>query len=167
MHFRNYKNFDVTKFLQDLQSQLDCTTLEDAYTELLWINLKTSFLKVCDAHAPFKTMRLKNRYNPWFTPDIISLMYERDHLHKKAVRSKTSEDWIQYKHCRNIVTDLLRQQKCKYFEEEFRTVIKNPSKLWKKINMLTGKQQHDPPTKDITAQQFNEYFAVYSQISVC
>ena len=163
VRFRSYKTFDTSRFLSDLKEELDAMPLCESDINQSWIMFKELFLRICDAHAPFKTMRLKSRYSPWFTPELVDLMYERDHVHKIAVRSKSKKDWEQYKKCRNNVTSLLRKQKQKYFEDEFDLAANKPAKLWKKINMLTGKQHQDPPTKDITAQQFNDYFANIGQ----
>ena len=41
---------------------------------------------ICDKHAQMKSLRLKKRTSRWMTPDIITLMDERDHVHAKATQ---------------------------------------------------------------------------------
>ena len=42
---------------------------------------------IFDKHAQMKSLRLKKRPSRWMTPDIITLMDERDHVHAKATQS--------------------------------------------------------------------------------
>ena len=105
-----------------------------------------------------KTMRLKNRYCPWMNRDIINLMYKRDYLHKKAVRSKCLNIWNLYKSTRNRVTSMIRIAKRHLFENELCNVS-NSKQFWKKINVITGKNVVDAVPKTITSHEFNDYFA--------
>ena len=40
-------------------------SVEDA-----WLLFKSAFLTILNKHAPFKKCRTRNRYSPWFTPDL-------------------------------------------------------------------------------------------------
>ena len=49
-------------------------SVEDA-----WLFFKSNFLTILNKHAPFIKCRTKNRYSPWFTPDLTA-----HHQHKKT-----------------------------------------------------------------------------------
>ena len=57
-------------------------------------------------------MRVKNRHNPWITPDIIKEMYERDYTHKKAKAIVNDDNlWNEYRRLRNSVTSKIEHSK--------------------------------------------------------
>ena len=56
---------------------------------------KLAYTDIGDKHAPMKSLRHKKRSNPWMTPDIIKLTYERDHVHAKATQSNDSKLWYE------------------------------------------------------------------------
>ncbi|CDR00562.1 unnamed protein product [Oncorhynchus mykiss] len=68
---RSLKHFCEQAFLIDLAQvswkDIDLIpSVEDA-----WSFFKSNFLTILDKHAPFKKCRTKNRYSPWFTPDLV------------------------------------------------------------------------------------------------
>ena len=94
IRFRDYNNFDATACLNDFNQSytnlmLKWNTNENQAntTDKLtckWNEWKNAFLQLSDKHAPFKSMRLKDRRNPWINKDIIKLINERDRAHKLA-----------------------------------------------------------------------------------
>ena len=59
-----------------------------------------------------KIIRVRNRHNPWMSPEILSLMYKRDHIHKKAVKTGDMTLWEEFKHMRNkVVHDINNAKK--------------------------------------------------------
>ena len=160
VRFRDFKHFVLNDFLNDLNTRLSNNAATDECDpEKLWLQFKKTFLDVSEKHAPMKTMRMKNRYCPWMNNDILNLMYHRDFLHKKAVRSKCVNDWNEYTCQRNHLTKLIRSEKRKYYDNELCKNVKNPKQFWKKINQLTGKSNHPTVPNDISAQGFNDYFS--------
>ncbi len=53
--------------------------------ESLWATRRDEFIKICDNHAPLKTIRVKDRYCPWMSSDIVKLMYKRDFLKFRSI----------------------------------------------------------------------------------
>jgi len=165
--FRDYKNFNVNNFVHDLSERLgdvyvhltDSSVLSAVDPEVLWENFKQIFIDVSNLHAPFKTMRLKQNHKPWVTYDIVALMHRRDYVHKLAVRSKNNEDWEEYKRLRNLVTQRIRDAKRNYFHQSFYQNRNDPKKLWKCINKALGKDYHDSPPSDLSANDFNDFFS--------
>jgi hypothetical protein len=158
--FRNYRKFDVNAFLDDLSTCSTITDLEwthDEY-ECRWIEFKEAFLKICNKHAPLQTRRLKDRKNPWVTPDILSMMYERDYLKRKAIFCKDPHVWSQYTSIRNKITQMLRDAKSRYATTKLNEHSNDSRKMWKILNNLTGRDKRKNSSSNITAEKYNDFF---------
>ena len=124
--FRDMKNFVMKSFSNDL---ISCDILngsldDDDVSVEMW---KLAYTDICDKHAPMKSLRQKERSNPWMTHDIIKLMYERDHVHAKATQSNDSRLWQDYRNLRNKVTPIIKERKNVYFNDIY-TLCRNDPK---------------------------------------
>ncbi len=112
LRYRCFKNFDSNGFCSEIAQDIrfhevkQSSNVHDAWS--LWYS---TFIELCDKYAPIKEIRVKDRNNPWVTSDIIKLMYERDHVHKKAVKTGDSLLFEHYKVLRNKVTSCLDNAK--------------------------------------------------------
>ena len=159
MTFKDYKHFDNEAFLYDL-SQCSFLSLDTNDLESYWTKFKDDFLHVSEKHAPTKKRRLKQRYNPWISPEIVKAMYARDHKQKLARRTGDPNHWSSYRQLRNGVTSMIKIAKRNYFNNEFlRTHGQSPKLMWKIINRLTLKNKDLSPPQDITAADFNDHFS--------
>ena len=61
-------------------------------------------------------MRLKDRRDPWINKEINKLTYTRDLLHNTATTTGDPKIWYDYKYLRNRMTDLIKTEKQKYFD---------------------------------------------------
>ena len=157
--FKDYKHFDCDAFLNDLGQ---CRVLNAVTDDLqnLWATFKCNFLQISERHAPVKQRRLKNRFNPWVSTEIVRTMYDRDHKHKLARRTGDADHWSAYRQLRNSVTSMIRIAKRNYFENEFVQSSGHDSKrIWKTINRLTQKGKDLSPPQDISACDFNDHFS--------
>ena len=123
--FRDMKNFDMESFSNDL---ISCDILNgslDGDDDISrW---KLAYSDICDKRAPMKSLRQKERSNPWMTHDIIKLMYERDHVHAKATQSNDSRLWQNYRNLRNKVARIIKERKNVYFND-IHTLCRNDPK---------------------------------------
>ena len=160
--FLDYKNFNPSHFLHGLHIKLCGINIENHNTsDSAWLAFKQTFLSISGKHAPIKMLRLKNRNNQWITPDIVSLMYCRDHLHKLSMLSgKNSSQWSNYKKCRNLVIKTIKKAKFDYFNNKCFEHKKDGQKLWKEIRRIyPNKRSTTSMNKDITASDFNKHFS--------
>lgn len=107
-------------------------------------------------YAPLKLHRVKNRQNPWITRDIISLMYRRDHIHKKAIKSGDPGLFKEYLKCRNTVVNSIRLAKKKYYTDEVHE-SKGSKHMWKTLRHLIKSKPSDKSIP-LTSDAFNTYF---------
>ena len=110
VRFRDMKNFDAEIVAHDLMSSdiLNCSQDED---EISWEQWKLAYKEICDKHAPMKSLRLKNRSNPWITHDIIKLMYQRYNVHANVIQKNDPLLWQKYRELRHKVTCVIKERK--------------------------------------------------------
>lgn len=162
--FRDFKKFNQILFLQDLQVHCNEFVVNPGDDlEEKWQCFKRAFISVCNTHAPMCTRRLKQRHNPWIDSDIISMMYRRDYIKRKAVKTGDEKLFDEYKKLRNDVTLKIRQAKKLYFDKELNTHAGNPAKIWKTIGKITKANTMNDNLCDIDANDFNEYFATIGE----
>ena len=86
--------------------------------------------------------------------EILMLMYKRDNLHKKAVRTGDPELYTAYKRCRNQVVKLIRQAKKDFYTNEI-DQSKSSKQMWKTIrNLIKSKPESTSGSPD----NFNDFF---------
>ena len=152
--FRNYKNFDPECFVNDVIQSMPQDTRNDDL-EGMWDTFKINFLRLSNKHAPLTTRRLKDRFNPWITHEIVEMMYERDHVKRKAVKHKCQTTWDQYRQLRNNVTSMIRKAKVQYLIQEGKACQGNPKAIWKFLNKVTGRKGFTAAPSDISPDEFN------------
>ena len=84
--------------LSDISS---VTTIPDPNIALNYF--AKTFNSFAEKHAPFKKLRVKNRSNPWFSPEIAAMLRNRDIVWNRARASGLSNDWQYFCHLRKYV----------------------------------------------------------------
>ncbi len=158
--FRDYKNFDSDRFLEDLRKNIrikdNCEYSNETDTE--WEQFRRSFIDISNKHAPLITRRLKQRCNPWIDSNVVKLMYKRDYIKRKATKLKSKTLWIEYKKLRNQVTSLCKEKKKQYVSKHTNECGNDSKKLWKFINKLTKAKDKNSVSSSISANKFNDFF---------
>ena len=159
--FRDYRHFCSDDFLNDIEKCEAIVSLdfEDQEIEKRWNQFKLAFLNISNKHAPFRTMRLKDRNNPWITSEIVRKIYRRDFLKRKAVRKKDPLLFAQYRKMRNEITSEIRKKRSKYYNEKLSACSGNSKQTWKIINDVTKSKKHMNPPSSLSASAFNSYFS--------
>lgn len=85
-------------------------------------------------HAPIKTLWVKNRTNLWVTPDLLTLMYARDYLNKKAIQLKDHTIWQQYRKVRNSVVHAINNAQRVYYRDQVNVHSGNKTNINNNIN---------------------------------
>ena len=62
--------------------------------------------------APIQEHRIKHVSNPWFDKNIQASIYNRDYIHKKAIKYKSPALWAKYK-------DRIHTPRCKAISRTF------------------------------------------------
>lgn len=76
---------------------------------------------------------------PWIDDHCRNLMKKRDQLLKKSLKSGLTTDRQQFSHARNLVTQILRKAKARFYINIIESHRGNGKKVWDCINKLTGR----------------------------
>ena len=140
LEYRSYKTFDLNKFNSDLRNVPwhiieNENDVDDALC--IWNKL---FSEVADDHAPIKRRRVKGLPIPWMNSKISEMMCKRDQLHRKALKSNSTQLWNTYRKLRNTVNSLVRSAKSKYYCDMIEEAKGNSKNVWKVIKEVTTHQ---------------------------
>ena len=105
----------------------------------VWNSFKDHLLTVADKHAPVVTRRVRGKTLPWLTPETKNLMQEREHFHKKAIKTNKEIHWSSYKRLRNAVTLKLRKEKSRYYSTRL-SEDQNSKEMWKTLKKILPKK---------------------------
>ena len=169
--YRQFKHFESVNFRADILSQpWDCLKGLFDLNEM-WLKWKALFLKVCDAHAPLKSKRLRPSKSSWITTGLKKRMNYRDHLKKKAVKSNSLIDWNHYRTLKNQINKEIKIAKQNYYINAFDKFSGDTRKTWQTINELTCRKSNRTVINEIeycgqksensleAAEIFNTFFS--------
>jgi len=66
---------------------------------------------VGDLHAPLRTKHVRVSKSPWINPELKNLIYRRDRLKIKTLRTGDPSDWSNFKKLRNEVNIAIKNEK--------------------------------------------------------
>ena len=150
--FRDMKNFNPESFIDDLNS---CEMYNGSICEndIFWDKWRLNFTEICNKNAPIKVSRLES------TPDVVIRMYERDHVHVKAMKTNDSSLYNQYRSPRNHVTKVIQENKLKYYKEINQWCASGLKKMWSEIKRLvSSKRIPNVINGGIPPNKFNRHF---------
>ena len=126
---RNFKNFNAANFKADIE-KIPFHILEIFHhkDDALW-EWELLFKDICNAHAPFKDVKVRSMSAPWINNTIRHNMNRRFKLFKEANRTKDPSKWAAYKKLRNEITADIRRAKAKHFKDLLADV-KTTAEYW-------------------------------------
>ena len=99
IHYRNYKNFDESLFLDDLEKTTFLTNSNCPNEN--YQHLTENFLSVVEKHAPLKKKVVKGNQAPFVNREFRKAIYTRSRLRNKYWKNPISENELRYKQQRN------------------------------------------------------------------
>ena len=86
-------------------------------------------------------------------------MYERDHLHAKAIKYGDPILMNNYRKLRNRITSEIEKKQFEHFSKMNNECKPNPQKIWEELkSVLPDKINFKSIQKNLTADTFNRYF---------
>ena len=108
---RNYSKYNRDEFKSDLRKIPWEKCFQQTDFNTAWNLFKSYVINTVNKHAPVIEKNVRGKECPWMSRVIKQKMNTRDYLLRKAKRSKSEEDWLQYKRMRNVVTNSIPLQK--------------------------------------------------------
>ena len=133
---RNFTKYDPNLLMQDLANTDFAPLYKATDVNKAWNYLKGILTEKFNKHAPIMTKRVKGTFCPWLTPEIKRYMNNRDRTLRKFRKSKTDNDWDDYKELRNSCTNQIRKARSTYHQNLLVENRKNPQTFWKIIKKI-------------------------------
>ena len=108
---------------------------------------------------------MKGRTCPWLTPAIKKTINEKDKLLRKARKTKSPNDWQQFKITRNRCNNVIRYAKRHYHCNLLQENRNKPRKFWKALkSIFPSHKNNTDPTSNVEsnkgdAQRFCKFFS--------
>ena len=166
---RNFKNFNIEKFSNNLESNLKNSKLKNFLeSENLNEGLKELTEKIqntLDSHAPIIEIyeNEKKQYIPWYTAEL------KEKLNKKRemLQDARSHGMFLYKkeikYLTNKINAIKRALKTEFATKELENSEKDIKELWKILNLLLGNKRKETIMPEFLTQEkineFNHFFA--------
>ena len=172
---RNFKNFDISEFRQDLvRTNLD-EKLKTMNNPSNMYDLFHNTLSILfDMHCPIKPLSCKENKRlrkPWMTDSILNKSSKKEELRTQYIQTGDREIYKDYQLLRNNINKDIRKSKFHYQKRRFESFKNNSKKLWKEINHLLSRNSSSSIPQIMTrgkkqissvqeiSQNFNEHFS--------
>ena len=133
---RDYSNYDYRKLRNDMQQETFNTVYAEENPNTAWKNLKQILLLHFNKHSPFLNKKVKGIKSPWITREIKTEMNKRDKLQRKFRKSRSTNDFDEYKKQRNKVNVTVRKAKCQFNKDLLQETAHDPSRFWKALKKV-------------------------------
>ena len=117
---RNYKNFSIKNFLDDVKEQVSHGSFDKVLNSQ---NVSEAcalfsgiFGSILNKHAPLKVFQVRNNYSPWLSKETKQMMKERDKLRDEAIGDNSAEKYRNYKVLRNKVSKRPEKDRIQYYK---------------------------------------------------
>ena len=150
---------------------IECNWMyENTDISTLYKNFYNNIVNALNFVAPLnRKVVLYNNSKPWINSKVVKSFKERDRSYKKYMISRNIEDWVAYKSFRNKTTNLIREEKHKYFENKIDNCKQNSLDMWKTLKSII-KLSNNEEVQELNvegtlvkgkveiAKKFNEFF---------
>ena len=93
---RNYKKFDVTNFLRDLDQEMIQGEMYK-YNNDMYSTFSDVFRSVLDRHAPLKRKMIRGNQAPFMTKQLSKVIMNRSKLRNRNIKWSSRENFLDYK----------------------------------------------------------------------
>ena len=107
LFYRCHRNFDNKKFEEELEKQLLSVSDFESF--------HFAFKVILNQFAPLKQKLIRNNNQPFMTKTFRKTIMKKSKLTNKFNEKRDIENWSQYKHQRNLSSNLLNQSKKRHF----------------------------------------------------
>ena len=129
IQYRDYKNFVLQKFREELKSGLE--KVVDNYA-----TFEEIFLEILDKHAPLKKKILRANDKPYMTKTLRKAIMRRSALQNRFYRDRSPETEKAFKTQRNYTKRLLNKEKKRYFSNLNMNNYTDNKRFWNTVKPL-------------------------------
>ena len=146
INIRSFKNYNVDVFRTLLEDSDWSTVLNTECVNSALSNFQTILTGIIDKVAPRKTVRIKQRTEPWISSSIIDKIRLRDSISQLIKKGNHDVSFTDFASFRNAIQRDVKKAKANFFRNKLEENMGQPKKLWKHLKILdiTPKQSQKP-----------------------
>ena len=133
---RLFSNFDENKFIKACESLTFDNVYNTTDPDAAWCHFRTELLDICDAMAPYGSIRIRGRLPEWMTDEYMSIAKAKDKAKRKSNKSRNAVDFFIYKNLRNEANTMSANLKRDFITTSIGDNKNNVKKLWKILRKL-------------------------------
>ena len=116
VEYRNYKKFDVTNFLRDLDQEMIQGEMYK-YNNDMYSTFSDVFISVLDRHATLKRKIIRGNQEPFITKQLSKAIMNRSKQRNRYIKWPSRENFLGYKKAKNKCNNLNKFAKKSYFDK--------------------------------------------------
>jgi len=136
VNIRSMKNYNVETYTNLLETTDWSDVLNNNCVDSAWSNFRSSMDVIMDQVAPRKTVRIKQRTEPWMTSTILDKIKTRDQISRSFKKGDANVSFSEYASFRNSIQREVKKAKSNYFKTQLDENMSNPKALWKNLSSL-------------------------------
>ena len=137
--YRDNRNFNQEKFLQDLDRKLIQGDLYRNCDEP-YQKLSENFIDILNFHAPLKEKHIRGNHAPFMTKELSKAIMEKSKARNKYLKWPSRENYVSHKKSKNKCNSLTRKAKKLFFKKATKDGIMTNKKFWSTVKpFLTNK----------------------------
>ena len=167
---RNFQKYDAQEFITYTETKINNSAINTCLKNKNVNSATETLLKVIneslEKFAPLKeiTLNRKRKGLPWITEEIRELTEEKNQMLLDSYSHGFEKYKKRIKKMTNLINCRKRNEKKRFISEEIEKAGLDVRRLWKLLNMLTGrgksKKNIEPDNiTQNTANEYNKYFA--------
>ena len=141
-----------------------CPTLHNVFPARTWMSMMHGWRGnkyiACDAHVPLRTIRAKNRHNPWMTGDLLSFLCTNETVWRRKplkLRTRTHRNSISYFVIKSSTP--LSKLSDPTTKNRWTWTLATRLLCARHSDIVLGLQPDQSVPSNISADTFNNYFA--------
>ena len=139
VEYRNYKKFNVTNFLRDLDQEMIQGEMYK-YNNDMYSTFSDIFRSVLDRHAPLKWKMIRGNQGPFMTKQLSKAIMNRCKLRNRYIKWPSRENFLDYKKAKNTCNNLSKFAKKSYFDKVTSKGFVSNKAFWNTVKpFLTNK----------------------------
>ena len=154
---RKWKLLNLEKFKNRIEAMNWDSIYNTTDPDIAYNILETNMKSALDEQIPVRRVQPKNKMKSWVTSETAEMIKERNTQRTTAVNTDSVEDWNKFRKTRNKVTELLRQDKKKYFSDMYTKIDSegDTKSLFRITKEQLGWEQGGPPTTLISNGKYH------------
>ena len=169
--YRQFSDININNFKNDLELVTWDLVFSSSNADVAYDNFILIFKNIFDKNFPliYKSVNVNHDNKPYINNNLKELIKQKNKIHKKYLK-KPLTFCTQYKSIRNKLNLLIKQSKCKYYQDKLNNNYGNTKKTREVINEILNRSStqkinnsfninnnliDDPLT---VVQEFNNYY---------